>query len=52
MNGAFPGCRETGEIPFFHKKNEQNLVVADPRFKEIGEGFSALQLGQASVPNH
>ena len=32
--------------------NEQNLVVADPRFKEIDEGFSDLQLGQASVPNH
>ena len=50
MNGTFPGRRETGEIQFFI--NEQNLVVADPRFKEIGEGFSALQLGQASVPNH
>ena len=37
MNGIFPGRRETGEIPFFI--NLQNLVDADPRLKEIGEGF-------------
>ena len=37
MNGILPERRKTGEIPFFI--NVQNLVVADPQFKEIGEGF-------------
>ena len=50
MNGAFHGSGKPEKFRFFI--NEQNLVVADPRFKEIGEGLSALQLGQASVPNH